>query len=94
MNQPKPPKPGAQILIYHGKYGDEYWLVDTPARLEAAQRNLFSRLDEWHCYEDDEEHITQARAGDIKAIRWMLDTHQTYEYERWNIEEAFDPCTD
>ena len=24
-----------RFLIYHGKHGDEYWLVDTPERLEA-----------------------------------------------------------
>lgn len=43
-----------KLLIYHGKHGDEYWLADTPAWLEAAQRQLFKRLDEWGCYEDGE----------------------------------------
>lgn len=85
-------KPGAKVLIYHGKYGDEYWLVDTPERLEAAQRKLFAQLDEWGCYEEGEDHLTEARAGDAKAIRWILEIHQRYEYEGWDIEEAFDPC--
>ncbi len=84
-------KPGASILIYHGKYGDEHWLVDTPERLEAAQRRLFKQLDEWDCYEDDEEHVPEARAGDIRAIRSVLDIHSGYEYEGWDIETASDP---
>jgi len=82
-----------RILIYHGKCGDEYWLADTPERLEAAMRNLFTRLDEWHCYEDDEEGIAEARAGDIRAIKWILQRRQDYEYEGWDLEEATDPCT-
>ena len=80
-----------QILIYHGKYGDEYWLADTPERLEAAQRKLFAQLDEWGCYGDDEEHIAEARAGDIRATCWLLETHRSGEYESWDIEEAIDP---
>ena len=82
-----------QILIYHGKYGDEYWLADTPERLEAAMRKLFARLDEWGCYEDDEEGITKARAGDIRAIKWILQRGQDCEYEGWDLDEAIDPCT-
>jgi len=83
-----------RILIYHGKYGDEYWAADTPERLEAAMRKLFTRLDEWHCYEDDEEGIAEARAGDIRAIKRILQRRQDYEYEGWDLEEAIDPCTD
>ena len=33
-----------QILIYHGKYGDKYWLADTPELLNAALKQLFQRL--------------------------------------------------
>lgn len=79
------------ILVYHGKHGDEYWLADTPERLEAAQRQLFKRLDGWHCYDSDEEGVTEARAGDIRAIRWLLNRHNGYEYEGWGIEQATDP---
>ena len=82
-----------QILIYHGKYGNEYWLADTPERLNAALQQLFQRLDEWHCYEDDEEGLAAARAGNPKAIRWILDRHSGGEYEGWDLEEAIDPCT-
>jgi 2-phospho-L-lactate guanylyltransferase (CobY/MobA/RfbA family) len=35
-----------KILVYHSKYDSDYYLVDTPARLEAAQRQLFAQLDE------------------------------------------------
>jgi hypothetical protein len=84
-------KSGAQILIYHGKHNDEYWLVDTPERMEAAQRKLFKMLDEWGCYEEGEDHLIEARSGNVKAIHWILSIHQQYEYEGWDIEEAFDP---
>lgn len=79
------------ILVYHGKHADEYWLVDTPERLEAAQRKLFAQLDEWGCYGDEEEHVAAARAGDIQAIRWVLDIHNRDEYEGWDIVQACNP---
>lgn len=81
------------VLVYHGKHGDEYWLVDTPERLQTAMRQLFQMLDEWHCYENSEEGVAAARAGDAKAIKWILMRHAGYEYEGWDIIEATDPCT-
>lgn len=86
-----------QFLIYFGKHGNEYWLADTPERLEAALRKLFTRLDEWGCYESgnlgEPDWLDKARAGDLKSIRWLLEVRQDYEYERWELEEAVDPCT-
>ena len=43
-----------RILVYHGKHEDQYWLADTPERLEAALRRLFTELDELGCYAEDE----------------------------------------
>jgi GTP cyclohydrolase I len=82
-----------EILIYHGKHGDEYWLADTPERLEAAMNELFARLDNWGCYEHDEENVAEARDGDIEATNRVLTRHRDYEYEGWELEEAVDPCT-
>ena len=82
-----------RILIYHGKHGKDYYLVDTPERLEAAMRQLFQQLDDWGCYEDDEQDVAEARRGNIKAITWVLKRHAGYEYEEWEIIEAIDPCT-
>jgi hypothetical protein len=79
-----------KILVYFGKHGDEYFLVDTPERLEAALRYLFKLFDEWGCYSDDEEDIVEARAGNARAIRWVLERHCDYEYEEWRIETALD----
>lgn len=81
-----------QILVYRGKYGREYWLADTPERLEAAMRKLFTQLDEWGCYEN-EEGLAEARAGDLKAIKGILTRRSDYEYEGWDLEEAVDPST-
>ena len=82
-----------RILIYHGKHGKDYYLVDTPERLEAAMRQLFQQLDDCGCYEDDEQDVAEARSGNIKAITWVLKRHAGYEYEEWEIIEAIDPCT-
>jgi len=79
----------ASVLVYHGKHSDEYYLVDTPARLEAAQRRLFEQLDQWGCYTDeDANHLAMARSGNIRAIRGILQSRTCYEYEGWEIEEA------
>ena len=79
----------SDILIYRGKYGDQYWLVDTPARRDAAFRALFRQLDEWHCYEEeDAKHLEAARDGNMKAVRGILESRRSYEYEEWDIETA------
>jgi len=82
-----------KILVYHGKYGADYWVVDTPARMNAALKALFNQLDKYGCYEDeDEDHLAKARAGDKRAIFGILSSRQCCEYEHWNIVEAIDPC--
>lgn len=70
-----------QILIYHGRHGDKYWLADTSERLEAAMRKLFAQFDEWGCYEGDENGIAKARAGDLRVIKCILQRRQDREYE-------------
>ncbi len=79
------------ILIYHGKHGDEYWLADTPERFRAAMRKLFTMLDEMGCYEDD-PGLEQARNGDHRFICHILQARNRYEYEGWDLEEVSDPC--
>lgn len=83
------------ILIYRGKYGDEYYLVDTPERLDAALRQLFKQLDDSGCYQDGSaracDMLTKARAGDIRYIKAILDSRNGYEYEDWDIIQATDP---
>jgi hypothetical protein len=88
MNRQKPLRPGADILVYKGKHGRSYWLIDTPARRDAAFRSLFNLLDEYGCYEDDETSLSEARAGDDNAVRSLLERHNGYEYEEWDIEFA------
>ena len=83
-----------RLLIYHGKHRDQYWLADTPDRLEAALRILFTELDALGCYTDDEIRsltLQEAREGDAHSIRHILESHKSYEYENWDLEEAYDP---
>ena len=86
-----------QILIHHGKHGNQYWLADTPERLEAALRKLFTELDELGCYAENEfrsRTLIKAREGDAHCIRLILESRKGCEYEDWDLEEAYDPCTD
>lgn len=78
----------ADILVYSGKYDHQYWLVDTPQRLEGAQRALFQQLDENGFYGYDQRYIREARNGDIRAIRYILEERRSCEYEYWDIEKA------
>jgi hypothetical protein len=81
-----------QIMIYRGKYGDEYWLADTHDQLKAAMRKLFTFLDGWQCYSND-VGLKEAREGDIRAISRILEARRLYEYEEWQLVEVVDPCT-
>jgi hypothetical protein len=83
-----------QILIYHGKHGDEYWLADTPEQQHAAKRKLFEMFDEWGCFEDEPESIAleSARNGDAFFIGQFVESQKGYEYGDWDIEEVSDPC--
>lgn len=78
-----------EILVYFGKHGNTYWLVDTPARKRAAMRELFDLLDEEGCYQDeDEEHLAACRQGKPRAIEGMLYSRQSAEYESFEFEYA------
>jgi hypothetical protein len=78
-------KTSVTILVYYGRYEDEYWLADTPAQKEASLRRLFKFLDDLGCYVDDEDFIQEARAGSIHAITQILKIHNRREYESWDF---------
>jgi len=88
-------KSRGNLLVYHGKHSDHYWLVDTEARYDAAMVSLFQLLDEFGCYEGLSnkkflEALAKARAGDIKYVKAIFESHNGYEYESWEIENAED----
>ena len=82
----------ADVLVYHGKHGDEYWLVDTPARRDAAFRALFKMLDDFHCYAGGgakfREMLGKASNGDTQCVKAILESRFGYEYEGWDIVQA------
>ena len=84
------------ILVYHGKYGDQYWLANTREQREAAVQALFKQLDDWSCYEGsvDKELLADARRGNRQVIEAILESRSGYEYEGWDIEEAIDASGD
>ncbi len=78
-----------KLLVHSGKHGAQYWLVDTLARLRGAMVALFIQLDECGYYEDENEtHLKQARQGNIRAIKGILESRRCCEYEYWDIEIA------
>lgn len=81
-----------RMLAYRGKHGDQYWLADTPTRAVQARKTLFRQLDGMGYYEDDEDNLEQARAGNVQAIEIILDRHNGYEYENWRYEHVEIPC--
>ena len=88
-------QPHANILVYRGKHGDQFWLADTPERMDAAQRELFKQLDDLHCYSAYDRQLQRtlvhARDGDIQAIRSVLNSRNGCEYESWDIIAALIP---
>jgi len=78
-----------KILVYHGKYGDEYWLANTPEQKITALKRLFTFLDSMGCYEG-EENLAQAREGNKAAIIGILNSRACCEYESWDIVEAIE----
>jgi NTP pyrophosphatase (non-canonical NTP hydrolase) len=77
------------VLVYYGKHDQSYWLADTAAHRDAAFKILFGMLDGDQCYEDeDEKHLAKARAGDIRAIRGLLESRRNCEYEEWELVDV------
>lgn len=77
-----------RMLVCEGKYGTAYFLADTPARTVQALAAFFKQQDENGYYsEEDRKHLAAARAGDMRAIKGILDSRQCCEYEEWSFEE-------
>jgi len=55
-------------------------------------RDLFRALDNDDCYPHGVQLYADARRGDMKAVRAVLDSRQTYEYEGWRLDMAVDPA--
>lgn len=79
-----------RILVYKGKYSNEFWMADTPERTAGAQAALFRMLDEDGCYdyEVDVQLVQRARSGQHRAIELILQRRNGFEYETWGFEEA------
>jgi len=82
------------LLVYHGKHSDHYWLIDTPARHDAAMVALFNLMDEYGYYRNlgarNNAILSAARGGDLKYIKHLLNACASHEYQSWEIETAKD----
>jgi hypothetical protein len=87
----------ARILAHEGKHGVTYWLIDNREQVNAAMKLLFDKLDSEGCYHDwinpDQQwDLEAARSGEHSAIYRILKARQDYEYEKWEVIYAIDPC--
>lgn len=82
-----------RVLVSHGKYGDTYFLADTPARIGQALKAFFHQQDEEGYYEDEvkKDLLEAARNGDITAVKQILDERQYCEYEEWGFDVILVP---
>jgi hypothetical protein len=81
------------VLVYHGKHGDEYWIVDTPGRVVGAVKALFKLLDDMGCYEESGNQrfnrlLAEARSENLPCIQAILESRNGYEYESWDLVRA------
>jgi len=78
------------VLLYSNRKtdGSYVWDVSTPELKEEAFADLFNMLDrEWYMFEEYEKMqskiLDDARTGDAKAIKFMLDIIEGSEYGHW-----------
>lgn len=87
-----------KILIHHGKHGDRYILARHQNEEQQAWLTMFESLDQWECFyedlEDDElEWHRQAKNGNWKAAKWLLESRSYGEYENVSVESIDTPET-
>lgn len=84
------------ILIYHGKHGEEYYNISTPALCRGAFRHLFDELGAegfYDCSEPNERELelfNRAVRGDDDAVMEFIElrSNEGYEYERISTVDA------
>ncbi len=80
------------LLVYYGE-PNQYWLVDTPSRLDGAKRYLFEFLDSKGCYTDLAfefyELLKSARAGNIRSISSILKMRNGCPGQKWSLQTAY-----
>lgn len=78
-----------QILIYHGRGGDIYWLADTSFHRTCARKALFNYLDHMGCYDSRAGTMfDEARKGNATAVTMVLEKYRGFEYESWDYAEV------
>ena len=81
-----------KILVWHGKYGEEYFDATDENK---ALKFLFNVIDKEYEYYDSEymspycaDLYEKAKAGNMAAIKRFLCERSGHEYEGWAFEDV------
>jgi hypothetical protein len=82
-----------KVLVFHQKHGDCYVSARTPEEELKAYLFLFNLMDEMGYYNydgalnaDEQVLYTDAKAGDGKSAKWLIDGRYGCEYESVDVE--------
>ncbi len=85
------------VLVHEGKHCNNYVVATNKEEEDLAWLAMFRLLDKYEHYYDDymepdeQELYEQAKRGNAKSARWLLETRTDYEYERVSVELAHSP---
>lgn len=78
-----------KLLIWKDKHGNWYWAAEKD-KLNLAFLEMFKRVDESGYYvelEGDQiQAYKEAKAGNAKSARWLIQLRSDYEYEGYDVE--------
>ena len=86
-----------QILIHHGKHGDEFYNISTPSLCRGAYRHLFDELRSEGHYECCEPKVPKelalfdkaCKGDDVAAMQFIqLRSQIGYEYEKVEMADV------
>ena len=87
--------PGLKILVWKEKHEDVMVAARDEAEEARAWLYLFKHMDEMGYYcdldGDEPEAYTEAKSGDWKGARWLLELRSICEYEEIEVEYITEP---
>ena len=80
-----------KLLIWKDKHGNWYWAAEKE-KLNDAFLEMFKKVDESNYYAefegDQEQAYNEAKGGNAKSARWLIELRSEYEYEGYDIENV------
>ena len=84
-----------KLLIWESKHGIVVVCAHTPEEEDRVWLYLFGSMDKMGYYsdlgDDEDDAYRGAKEGKAKDAKWLLETHNDYEYERISIKWVIEP---